>query len=137
VAESRGVAGGDRPGQQEDLIGLVAVAALARERGEPQQGDGGQAVGAGRGVVHQVLVAGDEPLGVGAGGEHTAPLRVPEQVEEGVGGGAGVVDPAGLARGLGQADEGVGEGAVVGGVGEVAGPPVGLPGAQPAAVVAP
>ena len=42
----------------------LAVAVVAGERGEPQQADGGEAVGAGRGVVHQVLGAGDERLGV-------------------------------------------------------------------------
>ena len=123
-----------RAEQAHDGLAVLAVAVVAGERGQAEQADGGEPVGAGRGVVHQVLRAGDERLGVVAGGEHAAVVVVPEELEQRVGGRPRLGDPASLAGGLGQAGEGVDERAVVGGVGEVPGAGVGLPRAQPAAV---
>ena len=83
----------------------------------------------------------DQLLGVVAGREQPAGLVVPEQIEQGVGGGSGLVDPAGLPGRLGQSGEGVDERGVVGGVSEVTGsgraPSPRLPRPQPAPVGAP
>jgi hypothetical protein len=79
-----------------------------------------------------LLLAGDELLGVVAGGEDAAVGRVPEPLEQGVGRGRRRLGPTGLAGGLAEAGEGVDEGGVVGGVGQVA--RLALPRAAPAAV---
>ena len=127
VAEGGGVLDGQCADEADDRLAVLAVALVAGEGGQAQQADRGEAVGARGRVVHQVLGAGDEGLGVVPGREHPAEVRVPEEVEEGVGRGAGLGDPPGLAGGLGQAGEGVDERAVVGGVGEVPRAGLGLP----------
>jgi hypothetical protein len=75
----------------------------------------------------EVLGSGDQLLAVVGGGEDAAVGGVLEAVEQRVGRGPGLGDPAGLARGLGEAGEGVDERGVVGGEGQVAGAAVGLP----------
>ncbi len=145
MGEGGGVGGGRLGQEADDVLGGFLVAGLAGERGEAGQGLGGGAVGRRGGAVEHVLLAGDERLGVVAGGEHPALLVVPEPVEQGVGGGSGLADPAGLAGALGQPGEAVDQGGVVGGVGQrpgadlVGGPvvEVGVPRAQPPSVVPP
>ena len=102
------------PTSAQDLLGVVLVAPIAGERGEPEESERGEAVGRRRRVVEQVLRAGDELLAVEAGGEHAACLRVPEEVEHRVGRRDGLGDPPTLARGLGEGDERLHERCVVG-----------------------
>ena len=93
----------DGADELQDAVGVVGVAALAGQRGEAVQRDGGGRVGRRRGVVEQVLLAGDERLAVVGRREQAAVVDVPEVVEQRVGDGQRLVDPAGLAGGLGRA----------------------------------
>ena len=94
----------DHPAEEaQDLLGVVGVARLAGERAEPHEGHRGDRVGRRRGVVHQILLAGDELLAVVGGGEHAPVVDVPEVVEQRVGDGRACVDPAGLAGRLARA----------------------------------
>ncbi len=76
-------------------------------------------------------------LGIVAGGEHPAAFVVPEEIEQPVGRRHGLARPAGVAGQLAEAGEGIDQGCVVVGVGEMAGAAVGLPRAEPATIVAP
>jgi len=86
---------GVRTEEADDRLAGFAVPLLVGERGQPQQSDGRQSVGARRGVVHEVLRPCDQGLRVVTGGEHAAPLRIPEQVEQCVGRRSSLSDPAG------------------------------------------
>ena len=66
-------------------------------------------VGRWGGVVHQVLLADHELLGVIGRGEQPTVVEVPEVVEQGVGGLGRMFDPACLAGGLGESGERVDE----------------------------
>ncbi len=136
LGERKGVGGRERSDEHQDLLGVVLVAPIAGQRGEPEESERGEAVGRRRRVVEQVLRAGDELLTVDAGGEHAAFLRIPEEVEHRVGRRDGFGDPPTLARGLGEGDERLHERRVVGRVSEVASTAVALPRTEPSAVVA-
>lgn len=126
--------------EAQDELGPVGVALLSGERGEADEGGAGHRVGRRRGSVHEVLVADHEALGVVTGGEEAGATGaglslVPEQLDHGLGGAAGLAHPAGLPRGFAQPAEGVHQPGVVHRVGEVAGPAVALPRAEPAPVL--
>ena len=93
---------------------MVGVASFAGERAEADQGHRGDRVGRRRGVVHQVLLAGDELLAVVGGREQPAVVDVPEVVEHRVGDAAGLLDPLAVAGRLGQSGERVDQRGVIG-----------------------
>ena len=133
VAEREGVPadqGAERPQQG---AGVLAVAGFAGEGLESQEAQCSHAGARRSGVVHELAWSGDQGVRVVAGGEHST-RGIPEQVHDRIRGLGGELDPTGPpGRGV-QRQERLDEGTVVGCVGEVAGPTVGLPGPQPPTV---
>ena len=117
--------------EPQHALGRLGVAVVADEGAEAQEGHGGKAVGGWLGVVHQVLGALHEGLGVASGRVESTVGGVAEELQEDVGGRDRHLDPADLTGGLTQPGQPVHHRSVVGRIAERPGSSVGLPGAQP------
>ena len=122
--------------QNQDAVGVVGVALIARERSESDEREGCGRVGRRHRLVMHILLPNHELLGIVGGGEQTSVVSVPEVIEHRVGGLDGEAGPVGPSGRFTQPGERVDERGVVGGERGVAGPrlSIRLPGTEPASI---